>query len=192
MTCSCYFSLGLVKSCIQISITGGSWSQGDGESGIFQMKKTPRESQTWDGLLGFLKQLLRKGLIFSANAWLRKHWSYIALAACIRCQWPPNMTWYLCSNDIICPYPHGTMASSRTGCALPVIVAPEVQWHEASGRMGVCQGLLYQFLAYLHPCDVCQLLQSELFQGCLLNWQWLTLIASTQGFLVIRELLGPV
>lgn len=79
--------------CIQISVTGGTWAQGDVESGIHQLKKKPRESQSWDVLLGFPKQLLPKGLICSANAWLRKHWSHIALATCIRCQWPPNMTW---------------------------------------------------------------------------------------------------
>lgn len=195
MPITCYIILGLVKSCAQISLTGGTWAQGDGKSGIPQLKKTPRESQSWDGFLGFLEQLLPKGLICSANAWLRKHWSYIALATCKRCQWPPNMTWYLCSCDMVCPYPNWIIwpvVCSCTDCALPVIVSPEVQWQEASGTIGVCQGLLYQFLTHLHPCDVCQLLWSELFQACLLNWQWLTLIASTQGFPVIRELLGPV
>lgn len=100
MTCSCYIILGLVKSCVQISTSRGTWAQGDGESGIPQLKKTPRESQSWDSFLVFLEQLLPKRLICSADAWLWKHWSYIALATCKRCQWPPNMIWYLCSCDL--------------------------------------------------------------------------------------------
>lgn len=42
---------------------------------------------------------------------------------------------------------------------------------EASGGMGRSWRPLDQFLTYLLPCQVCQLLRSELFQACLLNWQ---------------------
>lgn len=97
MTCSCYIILGLVKFCVQISITWGTWPQGDGESGIPQLKKTPRVSE------------LRWFFGFSRAAASQ---SYIALATCIRCQWPPSMTWYLCSCDTICPYPNWIMACS--------------------------------------------------------------------------------
>ena len=107
-----------MKSWGQISVTGGSQAQGDGESGIHQLKKTPRVFQTWDGFLGFLEQLVPKGLICSANAWLRKHWSCIALGLCTTCWCLPNMTWCLCSYDIVCPHRSWTMAWSLLLCRL--------------------------------------------------------------------------
>lgn len=183
-----------MKSWVQISITGGSRAQGDGESRIPQLKKTPRQFQTWDAFLDFLEQLVPKGFICSANAWPRKHRGCFALAPCTRCWCPPTrpgvsvpVTYF--AHTQAGPWPG---VCSCAGCAWPAVVVPEVQYHKASGGMGAFWGPLDQVLTYLLPCHVCQLLRSELFQVCLLNWQWLTLIASTQGFPVIQELLGPV